>query len=227
MAIRMSQDIRQQESPPIVVGIDVGQRIDPTTIVVAEAIPRRRESGATEHEFEVRHLERLPLGTAYPDVAARVVDVVRKLASRPVSAYQRPPAISLVVDVTGVGRPVVDAIRAALDDHGFKRVTLSAATFTHGTTITGRPGSREIRVGKAGLVSRLQVLFQEKRVKMLSSHPEAAVMTRELMDYEIKTDPEGDAKFGAFKVGSHDDLVTALGLAALFEPRTPGRLVGM
>ena len=36
-----------------------------------------------------------------------------------------------------------------------------------------------------------------------------------MLDYEIKVDPDGDAKFGAFRVGSHDDLVTALGLAVL------------
>ena len=40
-------------------------------------------------------------------------------------------------------------------------------------------------------------------------------MVRELQDYQIKPDPEGDTRFGAFRVGSHDDLVTAVGLAVL------------
>jgi hypothetical protein len=36
-----------------------------------------------------------------------------------------------------------------------------------------------------------------------------------------QSDPDGDLKFGAFKVGSHDDLVTSLGLAVLIDPPGP------
>jgi hypothetical protein len=43
-------------------------------------------------------------------------------------------------------------------------------------------------------------------------------MQRELQDYEIRVDQDANEKYGAFKVGTHDDLVTALGLACLEDP---------
>ena len=38
-------------------------------------------------------------------------------------------------------------------------------------------------------------------------------MARELEDYEIRVTEDANDRYGAFKVGAHDDLVTALGLA--------------
>lgn len=206
-----------QASPPVMIGLDIGQKIDPTALVVVEAFREKRPSGRTEHEYIARVMERLPLGTPYPDVAKRVTQLVRNILDRSRPALTSPPRITLVVDITGVGRPVCDIIRNDLEDAGI-RIKITEATFTYGDTITGRPGQREMRVGKAGLVSRLQAVFQTRRLAMPDNHPEAAAMTRELMDYEIKVDPDGDAKFGAFRVGSHDDLVTALGLAVIADP---------
>jgi hypothetical protein len=42
---------------------------------------------------------------------------------------------------------------------------------------------------------------------------EARVLAQELLDYEIHVDEKANDTYGAFRVGSHDDLVTALGLA--------------
>ena len=40
-------------------------------------------------------------------------------------------------------------------------------------------------------------------------------MARELLDYEIHVSEHANDTYGACRVGSHDDQVTALGLAAL------------
>ena len=55
--------------------------------------------------LRLRYLERVPLGTPYPEVVERVAQVTRsaELAGR----------CHLVVDATGVGRPVVDLLRRA------------------------------------------------------------------------------------------------------------------
>src|ERR1044072_7483857 len=47
------------------VGVDLGQASDPTAIAVMEAIP-------ATGRLRLRHLERAPLGTPYPDVVERV-----------------------------------------------------------------------------------------------------------------------------------------------------------
>jgi hypothetical protein len=40
----------------------------------------------------------------------------------------------------------------------------------------------------------------------------------ELLDYEIRIDDNARERYGAFRVGTHDDLVTALGLAVQEDP---------
>lgn len=136
-----------------------------------------------------------------------------------IGGYRKPnyaPRLWLVVDATGVGRPVVDILRDAL--HGI-RVYLIPATFTHGDRLD--QGGGEWRVGKAFLVSRLQSLFQTSRIKLPADHREAAAMANELISYELKVSEQGNDTYGAFKVGTHDDLVTALGLAVLRDPPGP------
>jgi hypothetical protein len=44
-------------------------------------------------------------------------------------------------------------------------------------------------------------------------------MIEELLNYEIHVSEEGRDQYGAFKIGSHDDLVTALGLACWYAER--------
>lgn len=45
------------------------------------------------------------------------------------------------------------------------------------------------------------------------SNPEARILAEELMEYEIKVSEDANDRYGAFQVGTQDDLVTALGLA--------------
>jgi hypothetical protein len=73
---------------------------------------------------------------------------------------------------------------------------------------------RTVSLGKALLVSRLQVLLQTRRVH-LPRTAEAETLARELLDYEIHVDEQANDRYGAFRVGSHDDMVTSLGLAVL------------
>ena len=53
----------------------------------------------------------------------------------------------------------------------------------------------------------------------LPDTPEAHALAEELRDYEIRVMPQANLVAGAFKTGAHDDLVTALGLAVLDDPR--------
>lgn len=46
---------------------------------------------------------------------------------------------------------------------------------------------------------------------------EAFALKEELMNYTSRVNENTNTEFGAFKVGTHDDLVTALGLARLCE----------
>lgn len=210
-----SWERRKPSAPPVIVGADIGQKVDPTAIAVCEVLRRPRANGEAEFFFETRHLERLPLGTAYPQVAERIAGVVDRIQLLPRDPSLQTPRVYLVVDATGVGQPVVDILRAAVIQ---PRVSVTAATFTHGDRVDGTLGAHTIRVGKAHLVSRLQALMQTNRVRIPATHPEAEALRRELLDYEIRITEDANDRYGAFRTGTHDDIVTALGLATLFDP---------
>lgn len=196
----------------ITIGVDIGQKRDPTAVCVVEVLEQIQtpdplhywEEPAVTTIYTVRFLERLPLGMPYPRIADRLVQIAEGVR------FKMPEAnIRLYVDQTGVGAPVVDQLRERIS-HPLTGVTLAA-----GERLTVH--DNEARLGKAYLVSRLQVLLQNGQIR-LPKTAEAEQLARELMDFEIKVDQDGQDRYGAFKVGSHDDMVIALGLATLYDP---------
>lgn len=205
----------------ITIGIDVGKSSDPTAIVVAQSEMR----GGKQH-FTVPFLTRLELGTPYPKITDRAVRIIRgvehkllyEFAERMLMPAFAPELDKMVkqevwvlVDSTGVGAPVVDMLRDALPD-----TKVCGVIFTHGEHNTVRWRSSEGTMGKSYLVSRLQVLIQTGRIH-LPQVEESKVLLDELRNYEVNITEKGVDTYGAFKVGSHDDLVTALGLATLLD----------
>jgi hypothetical protein len=93
------------------VGVDLGQSQDFTAVAAVERVAEQGEWDAVQFGYpkywtlRLRHLERMALGTPYPAMVRRVCEIVRSgdLAGR----------CHLVVDATGVGRPVVDLLREA------------------------------------------------------------------------------------------------------------------
>lgn len=201
----------------VYLGVDIGQKVDPTAVAVVELQWRgeRQREGFDDH-YVARHLERLPLGTSYPRVADRLGEIITSVRAR-VQRVESPafggaavfvkeyaPTVELYVDATGVGQPVVDLLEAS----GAHPI---ACYFTHGDRRT-KDGYYKVSIGKAWLVSRLQALLQTDRLH-LPDTTEARQLAKELKDYEIRVDEDANDRYGAFKVGTHDDLVTALGLA--------------
>lgn len=93
---------------------------------------------------------------------------------------------------------------------------------------TSSPGRRQISLGKAHLVSRLQTLLQCHRLHLPPKMEEARVLADDLLEYEIRVDENANDRYGAFRVGRHDDLVTALGLAVQEDVRlSPWEMIGL
>jgi len=177
------------------VGVDIGQKQDPTAIVVAEVELRNGVS-----HYVIRHLERFPLSTPYPAVVMRLMTIKNRL--KQANDYWW-------VDATGVGQPVVDLLREA----GLYPIPV----YLTGSDRAIQEGY-DLRLGKSLLVSRLQVLLQSGRIH-LPRTAEASILVDELLNYEIKVSNDANTQFGAFKTGTHDDLATALGLACWQEPK--------
>lgn len=219
------------------IGLDLGQQQDPSAIAVMEVSERPtgrvyevngRRYAIPESVYRTQHMARLDLGTAYKDVAAKVGELVGALWEWEHGLRERglllpvDPQITwdIWADATGVGRPVMEMIGDVLQSSAkTDRAQLHPVVFTHGDRYArgGYEGDGNV-LGKGYLVSRLQVLFQDKRIVLPAGHPELQAMRNELQVYEIKVDENANDKYGAFRVGTHDDLVTSLGLACIEEP---------
>ncbi len=152
--------------------------------------------------YDVRHIQRWPLGTSYP----AIVSDVNALMARPLLLNAAP----LVLDGTGVGRPVVDMFRQSA------RYAMTPVLITAGATVsTDEAGYTH--VPKRDLVGATQVLLQNKQVRIGPSLPEAQTLTSELQTFQTKISVQtAHESFGAWREGQHDDLVLALALALWF-----------
>jgi hypothetical protein len=186
------------------VGADFGQARDYTALAVIE---RAELKGGFDHAvwaerkevaLRLRYLERIALGTPYPDVVERVVEVTRnrQLAGR----------CHLAVDGTGVGRPVVDLLRRARPD-----AILMPVTITNGQTETTDKGF--YRVPKRDLIIGLQVLLQRGGLQIAAGLPFARKFVEEMEAVEVRVSPAGNEQYAAWREGTHDDLVFAVALA--------------
>jgi hypothetical protein len=177
------------------VGVDLGKTRDHTAIAVVTYTTTGYGPNVNKY-LDVRGLERVPLGTPYPEVVERLERLVRGLG-----------ACCLVVDATGVGAPVVDSIRRS-------RVgcEVCAVTITGGEQASSGMMGNRWNVPKQDLLSGLQVLLEGGELRIASRLKEADRLARELMDVTVTPRPSGKMRMGADGCGQHDDLVIALAL---------------
>ena len=154
-----------------------------------------------EVPLSLRHLERFDLGTRYPVI----IDRVRGLLS---SGALRNKRVALLVDKTGVGASVVDSLaRAGL---------LPIAVTIHGGSAVSRE-EHGYRVPKRDLVSAVQVLLQNGRLKIAEGLPLAETLRSELLSFRLKIDPKtAHDSYEHWREADHDDLVLAAAMACWF-----------
>jgi hypothetical protein len=186
------------------VGVDLGQKQDYTAIAVVEKweAPGELDRVTWERRIEVRHrlrhLERVPLGTPYPEVVGRVREVARSgdLAGR----------CLVVVDATGVGGAVIDLLRGA--DLGCE---LMAVTITGGERASRSGGGW--MVPKRDLVVGLEVMLETGSLRIATGLREGETFIKELTGMRVKVSAGRREQFEAWREGTHDDLVFAVALA--------------
>lgn len=168
------------------VGIDLGQAFDYTAFAILEERKLR--------QYDLRHVER-HRNVPYTVIVDRTRELVAQLRGN----------VSLAVDATGVGRPVVDMLEEARIG-----ATLYALTLTGGDSVQ-RDG-RQIRVPKRDVVSSVACLLQTGRLRIPRSLPGAEVLERELIRFRAKITLSGHDTYEAWREADHDDLVLAVAL---------------
>jgi hypothetical protein len=185
------------------VGLDLGQRKDYSALAIVEC-PVLADS-------------RWGVGLALPDgwqflrhYHPNARRELRALEFRRGGAPSRPVlhvSDVLLIDLTGVGRPVVNQfIQAGLQP--------MAMTITGGKEVL-RDGY-DLHVPKRDLITATQVAFQSDRLRIAEQLPEAATLVRELLDFRVKVTTAANDTYGAWREGSHDDLVLALAMATWY-----------
>ena len=149
--------------------------------------------------YVVRHLQRFDLGTSYPHIVERVCAMLQRpeLLGR---------SVTMLLDVTGVGRGILDMFRAV-------HVRPKAVTI-HGGQSTSVHGS-EYHVSKRDLVYSLTSLSQARPVRLSLGHrlPFAAEVRAEMATFTAKINPEtAHESFSAWREQAHDDLLLAMSL---------------
>ncbi len=198
-----------------IMGVDLGQSNDPTAICVLQHrvipeekwIPNHKNQTSrqerTEH-FDVRHLERLPLGMSYPEQVQRVANV---LARPPLNT-----GCKLIIDETGVGRAVGDIFDAA-------GLYPNRITITAGQEATQQSGNRW-HVAKGILISGVDARLHTGELRIAEALSDAGALQEELKDFQRKVSDAGRATYNA-RVGAHDDLVLAVAISLWFATNMP------
>jgi len=187
-----------ENRPDYFVGLDLGKSQDYTALVILE----RHGEGETA-KYDARHIQRFPLGTSYPTIVAEVVSLLRR---EPLNQS----STTLTVDGTGVGAAVVDLFRRECSS-GTLKAKLCPVTITGGEKVSQEDDVK--RVPKRDLVGVVQVALQTDRLKIAAQLPEAATLTKELQNFQVKITESANDTYGAWREGTHDDLVLALALA--------------
>jgi hypothetical protein len=64
-------------------------------------------------------------------------------------------------------------------------------------------------------------VIQRRRLQIARGLPDAAVLVRELQQFQVKITAAANETFGVWRDGQHDDLVLAVALACWWAERCP------
>lgn len=214
------------------VGVDLGQSSDPTAISILEEpswadgdtadvlnveagwvwpsainqwqlraiIAKKLAQRPQKPPLRIPHLERLPLATSYPNVVRHVAG----LLNRPPLSTSR---TLLLIDYTGVGRPVFDMfVEAGLNPLG---ITITGGSEVHRDLVG-------YTVPKRDLVGAAQAVMQSGRLRIADRLRDAATLRAELIAFKIKVNIRGHDTYEAWRDKDHDDLVLATALACWY-----------
>ncbi len=194
------RDLRPNEASPVYTfGLDLGKLADFTALTILH-----RTNTTDPSTYDAVQIERLPLKTRYTTVVDTIKEGIELLMrERPI------PDVTLAIDYTGVGVAVLDIFIKA--DLGIPIVPIS---IHGGFTVVHEDGVW--RVPKADLVSILDVMIQNGRLKLSADSPNVADLRKELQSFRKTFTKLGHATFGAderWREAPHDDLVLAAAIA--------------
>lgn len=198
------------------IGVDLGQAQDYTAITITEktliekeisALPGQDAERVYDTRYFLRFIERPALGTAYPDIVNRVKGICDNPDIR--------RDFNLIVDSTGVGKPVIDMLRR----EGLYPIPI---LITGGTQVVEDPMGG-YHVPKRDLAYALQVVFQARRIQIADGLKDADTFALELQNFRVKIDKRtAHDSYEAWREGEHDDIVLSVAMAVWYGEKDHG-----
>jgi len=181
-----------------IIGVDLGQAHDYTAISILH-----------DNEEEVRHLrighlERVPLGSEYPDI----VKYVLGLCDKP-----KLNGATIVVDKTGVGAPVLDMFNQA-------NAVVVPVTITGGTNVSGDEDSG-FHVPKRDLVNAVLTGLQTGELRISKLLKYSKKLIEEVRTFKYKLSAAGHDTYDSVRESAHDDLILSVCLPVWYARQAP------
>ena len=146
--------------------------------------------------YLLRHLQRFKLGLTYSQIA----DAVQAVMVGPLRGCP------LIVDATGVGKPVVELLEA-------KGLTNVVPVVITGGYHEGRgDDGRTLHVPKQILIGHLQAALSLEELRIAADLPDAQLFLQELSNFRVTQTAAGNLSMNA-REGQHDDLILSVALA--------------
>lgn len=178
-----------------VLGLDLGQQNDYSVLSIFNI----RFNNENRPVYELPYLARFNLKTSYVDIVDEVINIITK--------YNLMLNYTLIVDYTGVGRPVVDLFRQ-------KHLNPVALSITGGIK-TNWVTKTEVNVPKKDIVTYLQLVLQNKRLAIAHDLPLLRTLTQEFLSFQLKIRDNPMAVTSSYggAYGINDDIVMSMGIA--------------
>jgi len=191
----------------VVMGLDLGKKRDYSALCAVEQWqeywpwPYEGEENG-ESYYHLQYLERFPLDTDYP-VQLEKTRLIFEDAKEGYKDQSVKP--QLIIDATGPGIPMLDYFK--------KEIPWALGCYiTGGTHVSREKGC--YFVPKQHLASTLEIIFQNRRIKIAKNIPDGETLKNELMNFRYKTNPEtGHASFEHWRERDHDDCVLSIAIA--------------
>lgn len=190
-----------REKKRLLVGLDLGQQND-YTVLSYMFVTRPKEALHNKglkrrNSYIIKAVSVVPLNTPYPNIVSWIVN----LANTNFSKYN----YTIVVDYTGVGRPIVDMIRQ-------QDIKVVAVNTTGGHKTTWKT-SYEVNVPKKDIVTSLKASLEDNRAKFAEGLPNYHDdIVKEFINFQEKISNSINLQYEG-KHGYHDDIVMSIGLA--------------
>lgn len=188
-------------------GIDPGKLQDYCGLVALEQI--RAGKAGDKPTYIAGLIERVPMGTRYTDIATHVREQI--LWREPFHEHTE-----VIVDRTGPGEGFLEML--------WNENVPATGVFIHaGQNVTSEGGN--YNVPKRDLVFAVAAALEQRRLRIAESLPHAAVLERELANFDYKISAEGADTYADWRSRDHDDLVLALACALWYAEEYGGPAV--